>query len=134
MTINNSVSTNKVPILGSIPLLGQAFRFKQASRSRTNLAFIITPIAFQAENPERSVAVSEHDRAQIIGPEHDLADPDLFGRANENATDFHNALSTGQFQESEKNPVTKRNKKPRKQASPQPSPLPQSPRAIPDDP
>src|ERR1700693_3837961 len=48
VTVNNSISTNKVPILGSIPLLGQAFRFKQVNRSRTNLAFIITPIAFQA--------------------------------------------------------------------------------------
>ena len=107
VTINNSISSNKVPVLGSIPLLGQAFRFKQVIATRTNLAFIITPIAFEAGNPERSVAVSEHDRAAIIGPEHDLADPDLLGRVNENATDFHNALSTGQFQESDKNPVVR---------------------------
>ena len=63
VTIDNSISTNKVPVLGSIPLLGQAFRFKTVSRTRTNLAFIITPIAFQAANPERSVGVSEHNRA-----------------------------------------------------------------------
>ncbi len=62
VTVNNSTSTNRVPILGSIPLLGQAFRFKSTTRSRTNLAFIITPVAFQAENPERSVEVSEYDR------------------------------------------------------------------------
>ena len=30
VTINNSISTNKVPVLGSIPLLGQAFRFKSS--------------------------------------------------------------------------------------------------------
>jgi type II secretory pathway component GspD/PulD (secretin) len=105
VTINNSTQTNKVPILGSIPLVGQAFRFKQVTRSRTNLAFIITPIAFQAANPERAVAVSEYDRAQMIGPKGNLNDPDLLGRVNVNETDFHNAMSTGQYQESEKNPV-----------------------------
>ena len=134
VTINNSISNNKVPILGSIPLVGQAFRFKSLSRSRTNLAFIITPIAFQAANPARSVGVSEHDRGSIIGPEHDLADPDLIGRVNENATDFRNALSNGQYQESEKNPVTgQKQSKPKKRNLPQ-SPIPQSQSANPDDP
>jgi type II secretory pathway component GspD/PulD (secretin) len=132
VTVNNSTSTNKVPVLGSIPLLGQAFRFKSVTRSRTNLAFIITPIAFQAENPERSVQVSEYNRAQIIGPEHDISDPDLIGRVNENATDFHNAVSTGQ--ESDKNPVTgHRKRKPKKQNTPQDT-IPQTQPAYPDDP
>jgi hypothetical protein len=130
VSINNSVSSNKVPILGSIPLLGQAFRFKQVNRSRTNLAFIITPIAFQAGNPERSVAVSEYDRGQIIGPEHDLADPDLLGRVNENATDFHNALSTGRYQESDKNPVVRHKVIPKR--TPSPDSIPQMQSANPD--
>ena len=134
VTIDNSISTNKVPVLGSIPLLGQAFRYKTVSRTRTNLAFIITPIAFEAGNPERSVEVSEHDRGVIIGPERDLADPALIGRVNDNATDFHNAVSTGQYQESDKNPVNRHKKsKPKKQYPAQDSvPEPQS--AKPDDP
>ena len=120
VTIDNSTSTNKVPVLGSIPLLGQAFRYKTVTRTRTNLAFIITPIAFEAGNPERSVEVSEHDRGMIIGPERDLADPALIGRVNDNTTDFHNALSTGQYQESDKNPVIgHRKRKPKKQNTPQ---------------
>lgn len=114
VTIDNSTSTNKVPILGSIPLLGQAFRFKSVTRTRTNLAFIITPVAFQAGSPAESVEVSERDRAALIGPERDLADPTLFGRGNGNATDLRNALSNGQFQESDKNPVPKRKKSVRK--------------------
>ena len=130
MTVSNSVSNNKVPILGSLPLLGQAFRFKSTSRTRTNLAFIITPVAFQAENPQRSVEVSEYDRRQIIGPRQDLSDPDLLGRVNENATDFHNALSTGQFQESDKNPVKKRTWRSRNKPIPS---LPQTQSASPDD-
>ena len=105
VTVSNSVSNNKVPILGSIPLLGQAFRFKSTSRSRTNLAFIITPIAFQAENPQRSAEISDSGRRSIIGPERELDEPGLIGPVNENATDFHNALSAGQFRDSDKNPV-----------------------------
>jgi hypothetical protein len=130
VTINNSTQTNKVPILGSIPLVGQAFRFKQVTRSRTNLAFIITPIAFQAANPERAVAVSEYDRAQMIGPKGNLNDPDLLGRVNVNETDFHNAMSTGQYQESEKNPVNSQ-KQYKKRL---PAQSPQTPSAKPDDP
>jgi hypothetical protein len=118
VSVDNSVQNNKVPVLGSLPLLGQAFRYKSVSRTRTNLAFIITPIAFQASNPERAVALSEHNRESIIGPDHDLSDPDLIGRANNNATDFHNALSTGQ--DSGKEPVTGRKpSKPKKRTSKQ---------------
>jgi type II secretory pathway component GspD/PulD (secretin) len=130
VTINNSTQTNKVPILGSIPLVGQAFRFKQVTRSRTNLAFIITPIAFEAGNPERAVAVSEYDRAQMIGPKGNLNDPDLLGRVNVNETDFHNAMSTGQYQESDKNPVNAQ----RQYKKRLPAQNPQMPSAKPDDP
>jgi hypothetical protein len=126
VTIDNSVATNRVPVLSSIPLLGQAFRFKQVSRKRTNLAFIITPIAFEAGNPERSVKVSDYDRRTIIGPERDLADPDLIGGVHENATDFHNAMSSGQYQESDKNPVPKHKEKPKKRTSPPEEPLPEA--------
>jgi len=133
-TIENSTSTNKVPVLGSIPLLGQAFRFKSVSRSRTNLAFVITPIAFPAgNNAERSVEVSEQNRASLIGPEKDLADPNLLGRVNQNATDFHNALSTGQFQDSDKNPVKGRKLRTHKQPSPPQDTVPQTQSANPDD-
>ena len=127
VTIDNSVSTNKVPVLGSIPLLGQAFRYKQVNRTRTNLAFIITPVAFNAGSPEQSVEVSEHVPGGYHWSERDLADPALIGRVNENATDFHNALSTGQYQESDKNPVNRHRKKPKKQYPAQDSvPEPQS--------
>jgi hypothetical protein len=132
VTIDNSITTNKVPILGSIPLLGQAFRFKQTNRTRTNLAFIITPVAFQAGSPEQAVEVSERDRASIIGPERNLEDPYLLGRGQQNATDFHNAISTGQFQESDKNPVKGRKQQIRKNLRPPPDAVPQTPSAKPD--
>src|ERR1700730_4123500 len=134
VTIDNATTTNRVPILGSIPLLGQAFRFKSVTRTRTNLAFIITPVAFQAGSPAEAIEVSERDRAALIGPERDLADPALLGRGNDNSTDFHNALSTGQFQESDKNPVIGHTQRKLKRLSPPPNTIPQTQSAHPDDP
>ena len=130
MTINNTISNNKVPVLGNIPLVGNAFRFTSNSRSRTNLAFIITPIAFPAGNPERATAVSEHDRESIIGPEHDLAEPDLIGRANLNKTSFGNSMATGQYQQSGKDPVRASKKTPGKKHSPQKSNETESPNPV----
>jgi hypothetical protein len=95
------------------------------------LAFIITPIAFQAGNPEQSIATSEQGRAELIGPEHDLADPHLFGPTNQNATDFHNAISTGQLQGSDKNPVKARRQ--RKRLTAPQNTVPQTQSANPDD-
>jgi Flp pilus assembly secretin CpaC len=129
-TVDNSTTTNKVPVLGSIPLLGQAFRYKQTVHTRTNLAFLITPVAFQAQNP---IEVNEADRAALIGPEKDLADPKLLGRVNQNATDFNNALSTGQFQDSEKNPVKGRKSVNRKRLYPPQDAVPQTQSANPDN-
>jgi len=132
-TIDNATTTQKVPILGSIPLLGQAFRFKSVARTRTNLAFIITPVAFQADDPAQAIEVSENDRAALIGPEKDLADPNLLGRVNQNTTDFHNALSRGQFQDSDKNPVKARRRSIRKSLAPPQETVPQTQSANPDE-
>jgi Flp pilus assembly secretin CpaC len=129
-TVDNSTTTNKVPVLGSIPLLGQAFRYKQTIHTRTNLAFLITPVAFQAQNP---IEVNEADRAALIGPERDLADPTLLGPANRNATDFNNALSTGQFQDSDKSPVKGRKSINRKKLYSPRNTVPQAQSANPDN-
>jgi type II secretory pathway component GspD/PulD (secretin) len=125
VTINNSVSNNQVPVLGNIPFVGNAFRFKSTSRSRTNLAFLITPVAFEASNSGRAVAVSEYNQATINAPERDLADPDLVGRANVNETSFRNAQATGKNQESEKNPVRGNKQSARKKHNPPNSNVPQ---------
>jgi type II secretory pathway component GspD/PulD (secretin) len=133
VNLNTSVSNNKVPILGSIPLIGQAFRSRAVTRTRTNLAFIITPVAFEAGNPQQSVAASERDRGAIIGPERDLADPDLIGRVNNNATDFHNAMSTAESQLSDKNPVTGHKKRKPKKQNPDQDFVPQTQSTNPED-
>lgn len=44
LTQENNLSTNtKIPLLGDIPILGQAFRSQKTTRSRTELYIIITP-------------------------------------------------------------------------------------------
>ncbi|MEO5810206.1 MAG: secretin N-terminal domain-containing protein [Sphingomicrobium sp.] len=40
---NTLTSRSKVPLLGDIPLLGQAFRVEKSTRSRTELYIVITP-------------------------------------------------------------------------------------------
>lgn len=44
LTMDNALnSKSKIPILGDIPLLGQAFRVDKSSRSKTDLYIVITP-------------------------------------------------------------------------------------------
>jgi hypothetical protein len=70
----------------------------------------------------------------MVGPERDFADPDLIGRVNGNATDFHNALSTGQFQESDKNPVNRHKRSKPKTQNPAQSSVPEPQSAKPEEP
>jgi general secretion pathway protein D len=44
LTMDNSLTTkSKIPLLGDIPLLGQAFRIDKSTKSRTDLYIVITP-------------------------------------------------------------------------------------------
>lgn len=44
LTMDNSLTTrSKIPILGDIPLLGQAFRTDKSTKSKTDLYIVITP-------------------------------------------------------------------------------------------
>lgn len=44
LTMDNSLTTrSKIPLLGDIPLIGQAFRTDKASNSKTDLYIVITP-------------------------------------------------------------------------------------------
>ena len=68
--------------------------------------------------------------SKLLVPALVSSDPDLLGRVNENATDLHNALSTGQFQDSDKNPVKtrKRSKYKKPTAVPSSTPVPEAPK------
>jgi general secretion pathway protein D len=58
-TVNNSES--KVPILGSIPLLGNLFKFSSVSRKKTNLLIFLTPHIIKTPE-EMGRMTSDHQR------------------------------------------------------------------------
>ena len=44
LTQESNITTNaKVPLLGDVPLLGQAFRNDKTTKSRTELYIVVTP-------------------------------------------------------------------------------------------
>ena len=55
VTVSNSVSNNKVPILGSIPLLGQAFRFKYISPRSSMCGLFCCGNAYQLHEPSHNL-------------------------------------------------------------------------------
>jgi type IV pilus assembly protein PilQ len=40
---NNTLSTTKIPVLGSIPLLGELFTYRNNSRRHTQVAIVVVP-------------------------------------------------------------------------------------------
>ena len=55
-------TNSKVPLLGDIPGISFAFRSSQTERVRSNLVFIITPIAYDASSKVQTVATTERLR------------------------------------------------------------------------
>ena len=111
--INESTTEtrSKVPVLGNIPLVGYAFRSKNYSKQRTNLVFIITPIAYDANSPQQAVGVSEKNRQDYSAREEDnYADPETLGHnADIYPPQLRKALSCPSEQEIDTNPISERN-------------------------
>lgn len=111
--INESTTEarNKVPVLGNIPLLGYAFRSKNYIKQRTNLVFIITPTAYDANSPEQAVGVSEKIRQDYsTRPNDNYADPETLGHnADIYPPELRKALSCPSEQETDTNPLSERN-------------------------
>ncbi|GIW43009.1 MAG: hypothetical protein KatS3mg077_0291 [Candidatus Binatia bacterium] len=55
-------NVSKVPFLGDIPVIGNAFRFDSTRNRKTNLLIFLTPHIIRNERDQRNVAVSERDR------------------------------------------------------------------------
>jgi type II secretory pathway component GspD/PulD (secretin) len=65
----------KVPLLGDIPLISMAFRSKQREKQRANIAFLITPTAYDPAVPQQTVRVAERiTRAQAAPVESEFPD------------------------------------------------------------
>jgi Flp pilus assembly secretin CpaC len=100
-----------VPVLGNIPLVGYAFRSKNYLKQRTNLVFIITPIAYDANSPQQAIGVSEKIRQDYSTREVDnYADPETLGHnADIYPPELRKALSCPSEQEVDTNPLSERN-------------------------
>jgi general secretion pathway protein D len=58
-TVTNT--TEKVPLLGDIPLLGQLFRFETRRQQKTNLMVFLRPFIVRAESDARALTVDRYD-------------------------------------------------------------------------
>jgi Flp pilus assembly secretin CpaC len=102
---------NKVPVLGDIPLVGYAFRSKNYIKERTNLVFIITPTAYDANSPQQAVGVNEKNRQDYsMTPNSNYADPETLGHnADIYPPELRKDLSCPSEQEVDTNPLSERN-------------------------
>ena len=102
---------NKVPVLGDIPLVGYAFRSKNYIKERTNLVFIITPTAYDANSPQQAVGVNEKNRQDYsMTPDSNYADPETLGHnADIYPPELRKELSCPSEQEIDTNPLSERN-------------------------
>ena len=57
----NTVSQEKVPVLGDIPLLGWLFRYENRERRRTNTMVFLRPIIVRDENTSTAMAVERYE-------------------------------------------------------------------------
>jgi Flp pilus assembly secretin CpaC len=102
---------NKVPVLGNLPLIGAAFRSKQDSKQRTNLVFILTPMAYNAAKPTQAVTVNELNRQHYTADPLDVyADPTAIGHNAETYPPaLRNALADPEEQELDTFPLSPKN-------------------------
>ncbi len=58
---DNSVSVQRVPCLGSIPVLGEAFKFTENKQAKTNLMVFLRPHIIKDENDIRSITNKKYN-------------------------------------------------------------------------
>ena len=66
MQDNISETTRKTPILGSIPLIGLAFRHKEKSNEKTELLMFLTPYVVSTGRELRDISMVEKNKSKLI--------------------------------------------------------------------
>jgi general secretion pathway protein D len=78
---NVSNTTDKVPVLGDLPLIGQLFRFETRRQQKTNLMVFLRPYIVRDEADARSLAVDRYDNMrrleEITAPARSPVLPDM---------------------------------------------------------
>jgi type II secretory pathway component GspD/PulD (secretin) len=60
-----------IPLLESIPLLGNLFKTKSTDHQRTELAIFLTPHIVTTDEEADSLLHSERDKLRVLGPQID---------------------------------------------------------------
>lgn len=68
-----SGGVQKVPLLGDLPLIGQAFRYDTRKRSKTNLVIFLRPKILRDKSSYAGITSDRYD--YVIGLQKELADP-----------------------------------------------------------
>ena len=66
---------NKVPVLGDIPWLNFMFKYSDKQKTITSLVFVVTPSAYDAESPQKTMEMTKrlHDH-QVLPFDHNWPD------------------------------------------------------------
>ena len=63
---NVSSTTDKVPVLGDLPVIGQLFRFETRRQQKTNLMVFLRPFIVRDDTDARTIAVDRYDNMRRL--------------------------------------------------------------------
>ena len=67
--------SNKVPLLGDVPILNLFFKSKEAVKETSSLVFVVTPTSYDPSSPNQTCLTSKHLSDQLsVGNEHSWPD------------------------------------------------------------
>ncbi|NIP94197.1 MAG: type II and III secretion system protein [Akkermansiaceae bacterium] len=79
----NQKGSNKVPLLGDIPIINFFFKSKEAAKETSSLVFVVTPTSYNPGSVAENRATSKTLRDRLsVKPGHDWIEPDLPGPAH----------------------------------------------------
>jgi general secretion pathway protein D len=66
--VQDSVTSNteKVPLLGDLPIIGQLFRFESRRQQKTNLMVFLRPFIVRDESAAHTLAVDRYDNMRRL--------------------------------------------------------------------
>jgi general secretion pathway protein D len=81
MQTQNNETENKVPLLGDIPILGNAFKYKTSNKQKTELIIFLTPHIVQDPSDLAKLTVAERGRMELTPKEFNKAELDKYDSA-----------------------------------------------------
>lgn len=66
ITSKTSESENKVPVLGDVPLVGNAFRYTKREQTKTELLMVLTPHVYRTPEDARKISTQMRDQTGLM--------------------------------------------------------------------